>query len=81
MPLTREEVFDLVKEVVTETLGVDPQEVTDAASFTNDLGADSLDSVELIMALEEELDVTIPEADAEGLKTVGQAVDYIVAHK
>jgi acyl carrier protein len=78
--LTREEVFEQVKKVVVESLGVDASEVTEAADFSNDLGADSLDSVELIMSLED-LGVSIPEADAEGLKTVGQAVDYILAHK
>jgi len=78
--LTREEVFEQVKKVVVESLGVDASEVTEAADFSNDLGADSLDSVELIMSLED-LGVSIPEADAEVLKTVGQAVDYILAHK
>jgi acyl carrier protein len=79
--MNREEVLGRVKTVVVETLGVDISEVIENASFTNDLGADSLDSVELIMALEEDMDVRIPENDAESLKTVGQAVDYILAHK
>jgi acyl carrier protein len=77
---TREEVFEQVKIVVVETLGASPNEVVEAASFNNDLGADSLDSVELIMALED-LGVSIPDVDAENIKTVGQAVDYILAHK
>jgi acyl carrier protein len=78
--MTREEVFDQVKKVIVDNLGVDSSEVTETASLSNDLGADSLDSVELIMALEE-LGVSIPDTDAETLKTVGQVVDYILAHK
>ncbi len=79
--LNRDEVLEKVKRVVVDALGVDASEVTEAASFSNDLGADSLDSVELIMAIEEELGVSVPEADAEGLKTVGQVVDFVLAHK
>lgn len=77
--MNREELLEKVKGIVVAQLGVDASEVHENASFSNDLGADSLDSVELIMALEEELKVTIPDSDAEGLKTVGQAVDYILS--
>ncbi|MGM9572368.1 MAG: acyl carrier protein [bacterium] len=66
-----------VKEIVVEQLGCDPAEVTLEASFIDSLGADSLDIVELIMALEEEFDLEIPDEDAEKIKTVGQVVDYI----
>jgi acyl carrier protein len=73
-------VEDKVKEIIIEQLGVDPEEVTTDASFINDLGADSLDTVELVMALEEEFDIEIPDEEAEKLQSVGQAIDYIKAH-
>ncbi len=73
-------VEEKVKEIIIEQLGVDPEEVTNDASFINDLGADSLDTVELVMALEEEFDIEIPDEEAEKLQTVGQAIDYIKAH-
>jgi acyl carrier protein len=79
--MNREEALKKVAKVVEDTIGVAPAEITEAASFTNDLGADSLDSVELIMALEEEFGVEIPDTDAENIKTVGQAIDYILTHK
>jgi acyl carrier protein len=66
-----------VKEIITEQLGVDGKEVTIDASFIDDLGADSLDTVELVMALEEEFDVEIPDEDAEKIISVGDAVNYI----
>jgi acyl carrier protein len=69
-----------VKEIIVEQLGVDASEVTTQASFVNDLGADSLDTVELVMALEEEFDIEIPDEEAEKIQSVGQAVDYIKAH-
>ncbi len=69
--------FDRVKKVVAEQLDRDPEEVTPEASFVEDLGADSLDQVELIMALEEEFDIEIPDEDAETIRTVQHAVDYI----
>jgi len=69
-----------VKEIIVEQLGVDAGEVNPAASFVNDLGADSLDTVELVMALEEEFDVEIPDDQAEKIQSVGQAIDYIKAH-
>ncbi len=69
-----------VKEIIVEQLGVDASEVTIQASFVNDLGADSLDTVELVMALEEEFDIEIPDDQAEKIQSVGQAVDYIKAN-
>ena len=75
--MSSEEVFDKVKEIIVEQLGVAENAVTTEASFIDDLGADSLDIVELIMALEEEFDMEIPDADAEKVVTVGDVVDYI----
>lgn len=69
-----------VKKVVVEQLGVNEEEVTNEASFVDDLGADSLDTVELVMALEEEFDTEIPDEEAEKITTVQQAVDYIESH-
>jgi acyl carrier protein len=66
-----------VKNIVAEQLGVKEDEVTNKASFVDDLGADSLDTVELVMALEEEFEVEIPDEDAEKITTVQQAIDYI----
>jgi acyl carrier protein len=71
------DIFSKVKDIVVEQLGVDEEEVTEQASFIDDLGADSLDIVELVMALEEEFDLEIPDEDAEKLGTVGDAVSYI----
>ncbi|MBI5210879.1 MAG: acyl carrier protein [Elusimicrobia bacterium] len=73
-------VADRVKQIIVEQLGVDASEVTPQAHFVNDLGADSLDTVELVMALEEEFDMEIPDEQAEKIQTVGQAVEYIAAH-
>jgi acyl carrier protein len=70
-------VLDRVKKVTCEELGVSENEVTEAASFVDDLGADSLDLVELVMAFEEEFGVDVPDDDAASLKTVGDAVGYI----
>ena len=75
--MSSEEVFDKVKEIIVEQLGVAENAVTEEASFIDDLGADSLDIVELIMALEEEFDMEIPDADAEKVVTVGDVVEYI----
>ena len=75
--MSSEEVFDKVKEIIVEQLGVAEDSVTTEASLIDDLGADSLDIVELIMALEEEFDMEIPDADAEKVVTVGDVVDYI----
>jgi acyl carrier protein len=66
-----------VKSIIVEKLGVDESDVTTDASFTNDLGADSLDTVELIMEFEKEFDLTIPDEEAEQIATVGDAVDYL----
>jgi len=70
-----------VKAIVAEQLGVKPEQVTSAASFVDDLGADSLDTVELVMALEEEFEIEIPDEDAEKITTVQQAIDYITSKK
>lgn len=70
-------VDEKVKEIIVEQLGVDPAQITPEASFVNDLGADSLDTVELVMALEEEFNLEIPDEEAEKITTVGQAVEYI----
>ena len=75
--MSSEEVFDKVKEIIVEQLGVAENAVVEDASFIDDLGADSLDIVELIMALEEEFDMEIPDADAEKVVTVGDVVEYI----
>jgi acyl carrier protein len=69
-----------VKKIVAEQLGVNEAEVKNASSFVNDLGADSLDTVELVMALEEEFGCEIPDEDAEKITTVQQAIDYVTAH-
>ena len=70
-------IAEQVKTIVAEQLGVKEEEVTNDASFVEDLGADSLDTVELVMALEEEFETEIPDEDAEKIKTVQQAIDYI----
>ena len=75
--MSSEEVFEKVKSIIVEQLGVTEATVTMEASFIDDLGADSLDILELIMALEEEFDIEIPDADAEKVVTVGDVVDYI----
>ena len=69
-----------VKEIIINELGVDPEKVTSEASFVEDLGADSLDTVELVMAFEEEFGVDIPDEDAEQMRTVGDAVKYLKEH-
>lgn len=66
-----------VKSIIVDKLGVDEADVTHEASFTNDLGADSLDTVELIMEFESEFDLTIPDEEAENIATVGDAIDYL----
>ncbi|MCA9733157.1 MAG: acyl carrier protein [Deferribacteres bacterium] len=70
---------DKVKQIIVEQLGVDISEVVPEASFIDDLGADSLDTVELVMAFEEEFDTEIPDEDAEKLTTVGSAIEYLHA--
>ena len=74
------EEFERVKNVIVDQLSVDADEVTLEASFVDDLGADSLDVVELIMGLETEFDIEIPDEDAEKISTVGDAVEYIKSH-
>lgn len=70
-----------IKAIIVEKLGVDEADITRDASFTNDLGADSLDTVELIMEFEKEFDMTIPDEDAEQIATVGDAIDYVDGKK
>jgi acyl carrier protein len=72
--------FDKIKDIISEQLGIDADEITMESSFMDDLGADSLDIVELIMALESEFDMEIPDEDAEKISTVGDVVEYIKAH-
>ena len=73
------DIDDKVKDIIVEELGVEREKVTDEASFMDDLGADSLDTVELVMAFEKEFDVDIPDDDAEKLRTVGEALKYLHA--
>jgi acyl carrier protein len=77
---TMSSIDERVKKIVIEQLGVKEEEVTTTASFVEDLGADSLDTVELVMALEEEFECEIPDEEAEKITTVAQAVDYVNAH-
>ncbi len=74
------EIAEKVKEIIVEKLGVDANAVVPTASFTNDLGADSLDTVELIMDFEKEFAITIPDEDSDKITTVGEAIDYIKQH-
>ena len=74
------EIEGKVKQIIVDELGVDENEVTPNARFIDDLGADSLDTVELVMEFEEEFDITIPDEEAEKIQTVGQAIQYIEEH-
>jgi acyl carrier protein len=75
--MTEKSIEEKVKDIIVEQLGVNPEQVTPIASFIEDLGADSLDTVELVMAFEEEFGVEVPDEDAEKLQTVGDVVKYI----
>ena len=81
MAASREEVFEQVKTVLVEQLGADENEITEAASFQEDLDADSLDLVELIMELEDQFNIKISDEDAQKIQTVGQAVYYVTSHQ
>lgn len=75
------EIANRVTDIITDKLGLDKEQVTETASFTTDLGADSLDTVELIMEFEKEFNLEIPDEEAQKIKTVKDAVDYIEAHQ
>lgn len=75
------EIANRVTDIITDKLGLDKEQVTETASFTTDLGADSLDTVELIMEFEKEFNLEIPDGEAQKIKTVKDAVDYIEAHQ
>lgn len=76
-----QEIENKVKSIVAEQLGVDQAEISRETSFVNDLNADSLDTVELVMEFEDEFDMSIPDEEAEKIQTIGQAIDYIIAHQ
>ena len=80
MAHSREEVLEQLKGVLSEKLGIDESEITEDASFEQDLGADSLDLVEVVMDLEDQFNLKIPDEDARDLTTVGKAIDYVIAH-
>ncbi len=78
--MERDELLKKVKAIVADKLSISEDQITETASFIEDLGADSLDTVELVMALEDEFGLDIPDEDAEKLTTVGKAMDYILGH-
>jgi acyl carrier protein len=79
-PIEMSDIASKVKDIIVDKLGVEASEVTESASFTNDLGADSLDTVELIMEFEKEFNIAIPDDQAEKIATVGDAITYIQEH-
>ncbi|HKF15453.1 MAG TPA: acyl carrier protein [Gaiellaceae bacterium] len=81
MAASRDEVFERVKEVLSERLSVEEADITEEANFQEDLDADSLDLVEMIMELEDQFGIKIPDEDAQKIQTVGQAVDYVTSHQ
>jgi acyl carrier protein len=78
--MERDELLKKIKSIASDKLSISEDQVTEEASFIDDLGADSLDTVELVMALEDEFSMDIPDEEAEKLTTVGKAMDYILAH-
>lgn len=78
--MDEQKIYDDIKKVVIEQLGVSETEIKKEASFVDDLGADSLDTVELVMALEEAFGIEIPDEDAEKIKTIGDTISYVMAH-
>jgi acyl carrier protein len=81
MAASRDEVFERIKEVLAERLSVEESDITEEANFQEDLGADSLDLVEMIMELEDQFGIKIPDEDAQQIQTVGQAVEYVTSHQ
>jgi acyl carrier protein len=81
MAASRDEVFERIKEVLSERLSVEETDINEEANFQEDLDADSLDLVEMIMELEDQFGIKIPDEDAQKIQTVGQAVDYVTSHQ
>jgi acyl carrier protein len=81
MAASRDEVFERIKEVLAERLSVEESDINEEANFQEDLDADSLDLVEMIMELEDQFGIKIPDDDAQKIQTVGQAVDYVTSHQ
>jgi acyl carrier protein len=81
MAASRDEVFERIKEVLVDRLSVEEADITEEANFQEDLDADSLDLVEMIMELEDQFGIKIPDEDAQKIQTVGQAVDYVTSHQ
>jgi acyl carrier protein len=81
MAASRDEVFERIKEVLSERLSVEESDITEEANFQEDLDADSLDLVEMIMELEDQFGIKIPDEDAQKIQTVGQAVEYVTSHQ